>query len=161
LEALYEIKPVARAARPAFKKTGRAPPSAHRLMLQCLIAQPGLGAQVATEWHGEGAEAETVADILEVLREANFTLSSPALMQSFRGTVHERSLAAAEADMLSWGESFDVAAEFAGLLGKLEDGQRRQRFQILQDKLTQGGLASLTSAEREQYLQLATPSQRG
>ncbi len=40
LEALYEIKPVARSPRIAFQKAGRTPPSAHRLLLQCLIAQP-------------------------------------------------------------------------------------------------------------------------
>jgi DNA primase len=153
LEALYEIKPVARAARPAFQKAGRAPPSAHRLLLQCLIAQPALGAQISVEWHGEGAEAEAVADVLVVLREADFALSSPALTQSFQGTAHERVLAAAEADMLSWGESFDVAAEFAGLMGKLDQGQRRQQFQALQAKVAQGGLACLNEAERECYRQ--------
>ena len=54
LEALYEIKPVARGPRIAFQKTGRTPPSAHRLLLQCLIAQPELGQQMPGEWHGAG-----------------------------------------------------------------------------------------------------------
>lgn len=154
LEALYEIKPVARAVRRGFQKTGRTPPSAHRLLLQCLIAQPELGRQVSAEWHGEGAEAEAVTGVLSVLREADFALSSPALTQLFQGTAHEKTLAAAEADMLHWGESFDVAAEFAGLISKLNEGQRRQQFQVLQAKLAQGGLSSLTDPEREQYLLL-------
>jgi hypothetical protein len=72
----------------------------------------------------------------------------------FQGTAHEKTLAMAEADMLNWGESFDVSAEFAGLLSKLDEGQRRQSFQALQTKLAQGGLANLTDAERGQYLQL-------
>jgi DNA primase len=154
LEALYEIKPVARAPRQSFQKAGRAAPSTHRLLLQCLIAQPVLGAQVSAEWHGSGSEAEAVAAVLLVLREADYALSSPALMQLFQGTVHEKSLAAAEADMLSWGENFDVAAEFAGLVSKLNEGQRRQQFQALQAKLAQGGLSNLTDPEREQYLLL-------
>ncbi|MDD2915898.1 MAG: DNA primase [Gallionella sp.] len=153
LEALYEIKPVARAARKSFQKVGRAPPSANRLLLQCLIAQPALGAQVS-EWHGEGSDAEAVAAVLFMLRENDFALSSPALTQSFQGTAHEKTLAAAEADMLSWGESFDVAAEFAGLLGKLEDGQRREQFQTLQEERAKGSVSSMTEAERKQYLQL-------
>jgi hypothetical protein len=37
--------------------------------------------------------------------------------------------------MLNWGESFDVAAEFAGLMSRLNEGQRRQQFQVLQAKL--------------------------
>ncbi|MCR4305056.1 MAG: DNA primase [Gallionella sp.] len=150
LEALYEVEPVVRAPRPGFQRAGRTPPSAHRLLLQCLIAQPALGAQLPAGWHGEGAGAEAVADVLLVLREADFDLSSPALTQLFQGTTHEKTLAAAEADMLHWGENFDVAAEFAGLVGKLNEGQRRQQFQILQAK----GLSKMTDSEREQYLQL-------
>ena len=154
LEALYEVKPVARATKRGFQKTARNPPSTHRLLLQCLIAQPALGAQVSADWYGEGAEAGAVADVLSVLREADFALSSPALTQLFQGTVHEKTLATAEADMLHWGENFDVAAEFAGLLNKIHQGQRRQSFQVLQAKLAQEGLASLTDAERGQYLEL-------
>ncbi|MDO8263891.1 MAG: DNA primase [Gallionella sp.] len=154
LEALYEVKPVARAAQRSFQKTARTPPSTHRLLLQCLIAQPDLGTQVSIGWCGEGAEAGAVADVLAVLREADFALSSPALMQLFQGTVHEKTLATAEADMLHWGENFDVAAEFAGLLNKIHQGRRRQSFQALQAKLAQGGLANLTDAERGQYLEL-------
>ena len=157
LEALYEIKPVARAPRIAFQKTGRAPPSAHRLLLQCLIAQPELGQQVPGEWHGQGAEADAVSAVLMVLRETDFTLSSPTLSQLFQGTTHEKTLATAEADMLNWGDGFDVAAEFAGLLNKFDEGQRRQSFQALQAK-AQGGLASMSDAEREQYKHLARPA---
>jgi DNA primase len=154
LESLYEIRPVARSPRRAFQKAGRAAPSSHRLLLQCLMAQPALGAQMPHEWHGEGGEAEAVAAVLFVLREADFALSSPALTQLFQGTVHEKALASAEADMLHWGDSFDVAAEFAGLLGKLEDGQRLQQFQALQEERAKGSVSSMTDAERKQYLQL-------
>ena len=154
LEALYEIKPVARAAPRAFQKAGRAAPSAHRLLLQCLISQPALGTQIHADWHGEGAEAEAVAAVLYVLREAGFEANSAALMQMFQGTTHGKTLAAAEADMLNWGENFDVVAEFAGLMSRLNEGQRRQQFQVLQAKLAQGGLTNLSDSEREQYLQL-------
>jgi DNA primase len=154
LEALYEVTPVARATRPAFRKAGRAAPSAHRLLLQCLLAQPALGSRMPAEWHDDGAEAEAVAALLAVLRENDFALSGPALTQMFQGTAHEKILVTAEVDMLHWGEGFDVAAEFEGLLGKHDEGQRRQRFQALQFKLAQGGLSGLTDTEREQYLQL-------
>jgi DNA primase len=154
LEALYEISPVARAARKPLQKVGRAPPSANRLLLQCLIAQPALGAQVPAGWQGEGSDAEAVAAVLFVLRENGFEMSSPALTQSFQGAAHEKALAAAEADMLNWGENFDVATEFSGLLGKLEDGQRREQFQTLQAKHAKGSVLSMTEAERERYLQL-------
>ena len=156
LEALYGVESVARPARRGFQKASRATPSAHRLLLQCLIAQPALGAQIPAGWQGEGTDAEAVADVLSVLREADYALSSPALMQLFQGTAHEKSLAAAETDMLNWGENFDVAAEFAGLISKLNEGQRRQSFPALLAK-AQGGPASLSDAEREQYKQLMRP----
>ncbi|MFZ2541804.1 MAG: DNA primase [Gallionella sp.] len=152
LEALYEIKPVARAARPGYQKAGRSTPSAHRVLLQCLLARPDLGAQISAEWSGEGTDAEAVADLLMVLREENFSLTSPAVVQMFQGTKHEKILAAAAVDILHWGDNFDVAAEFIGLLSKLNVNQRRQQFQVLQTKLTQGGLSNLTDSEREQYL---------
>ena len=147
LEALYEVEPVARPARRGFQKAGRTSPSAHRLLLQCLIAQPALGAQIPAGWHGEGMEAEAVADVLSVLREADFALSSPALTQLFQGTTHEKALASAEADMLHWGENFDVVAEFTGLISKFNDGYRRQQLQALEAK----GLSNLTGPERVQY----------
>ncbi len=153
LEALYEIKPVARAPRAVFQKAGRTPPSAHRLLLQCLIAQPELGQQVPDEWEGQGAEAEAVSAVLMVLRETDFALNSPTLTQLFQGTAHEKTLATAEADMLNWGEDFDVAAEFSGLLNRLDEGRRRREFQVLQTKVTLGGLACLSETERDLYRQ--------
>ena len=154
LEALYQIKPVARGANVSFQKVGRTPPSPHRLLLQCLIAQPELGQQIPGEWHDQGADAEAVLALLMILRETDFTLNSPTLTQLFQGTVHEKTLAAAQADMLDWGESFDVDAEFSGLISKFNEGQRRRQFLALQAKLAQGGLPNLTDPEREQYLQL-------
>ncbi|MGA9667215.1 MAG: DNA primase [Gallionella sp.] len=153
LEALYEISPVARAPRAAFQKAGRTPPSAHRLLLQCLIAEPALGQQLPGEWHGEGAEADAVSALLQVLRETDYALSSPTITQLFHGTAHEKTLAAVEAEMLNWGEGFDVGAEFSGLLNRLDEGRRRQEFQSLQAKVALGGLACLSETERDLYRQ--------
>ena len=147
LEALYEIKPVAKGPRITFQRTGRSPPSAHRLLLQCLIAQPELGQQMPDQWEGQGGDAEAVLAVMMVLRETDYTLNGPMLTQLFQGTVHEKILAAAEADMLLWGENFDVAAEFSGLVDRFNEGQRRQQRQLLEAK----GLSNLTAPEREQY----------
>ncbi len=151
LEALYEIKPIARPKLKVFQKAGRAAPSSNRLLLQCLIAEPNLGAKLQADWQGEGVEAEAAIEVLHVLRESGFELSSAALMQMFQGTAHQNILALAEADMLTWGDEFDVKAEFAGLLNRHNEDQRRRQFQILQMKLAQGGLSSLSDPEREQY----------
>jgi DNA primase len=150
LEALYEIKPVARASRKPIQKATRTTPSVHRLLLQCLLAKPELGQQMPDEWQESGADAEAVSAVVMVLRETDFTLSSPTLTQLFQGTIHEKTLASAQADILNWGENFDVNAEFAGLLSRFHENQRRQQFQALQSR----GLSNLTDPEREQYLLL-------
>jgi hypothetical protein len=108
---------------------------------------------VPGEWHGQGDEADAVSAVLMVLRETDFTLNSPTLTQLFQGTAHEKTLAMAEADMLNWGENFDVTAEFSGLLNKLDEGRRRQEFQALQTKVALGGLACLSEMERDLYRQ--------
>ncbi len=162
LEALYEIKPIAVSLRTPLKKVARTPFPVQRLLLQCLIAQPELGAQMPVDWHGEGDDAEAIVAVMSLLQEADFKISSPALMQRFEGTSYARVLAQAEAQMLTWGESFDVAAEFAGLIGKLDEGQIKQQLQPLQLKAAQGGLSGMSDQERDQYRRLCNtkPLQR-
>lgn len=157
LEALFEIKAMARTPRPALQKAVRTSLSANRLLLQCLLAQPTLGAQVPMAWHGDGAsspEAAAIIDLLSILRETDYEISGPALTQMFQGTAHEKIVGSAEADMLNWGQEFDVAAEFSGLLAKLSNDQRRERFHELQSLAAGRAPSSLSNAEREQYLQL-------
>ena len=154
LEALYQIKPVARETLQGVQKAARSTPTSHRLLLQCLLAQPDLAMQLSAEWQGDGPEAEAISDVLLVLREADYALSGPALTQMFQGTTHEKTLAAAEVEMLDWGENFDVAAEFSGLMNKHLNGLRREQFHALQEKLAQVGMSNLTDVEREQYRDL-------
>jgi len=162
LEALYEIKPITLSQRAPLKKAARTPFPVQRLLLQCLIAQPELGAQMPVDWRGEGDDAEAIMAVMPLLREADFKISSPALMQCFEGTSYAKALAQAEAQMLSWGDSFDVVAEFAGLIGKLDEGQIKQQLQPLQIKAAQGGLSGMSEQEREQYRRLCNtkPLQR-
>ena len=150
LEALYEINPVSRVQRQMNQKASRSAPTPHRRMLQCLMAQPELGRQIPAEWQGQGAEAEAVSAILKILHETDYMLNSPTLTQMFQGTAHEKALATAEAEMLHWGDEFDVAAEFSGMISKLNDAQRRQQLRLLETK----GWSNLTGPEREQYRQL-------
>ncbi len=161
LEALYQVSPVARAPRPSMQKAGRAPSaSAQQRMLQCLLAKPELARDIPDIWQAEGNEAEALAALLAVLREANFVVSSAVLTQQFQGTPHEKFLTTAQTEMLQWGESFDVQGEFAGLLRKLEDTSRTQKFQALQARLAQVGWTNLSEPERTQYMQVIRPASK-
>ena len=158
LEALYQVNPVARAPRPAMQKTSRTQTSsAQQRMLQCLMAKPELARDLPGDWHSEGPESETLYALLAVLRESDYVISSAVLTQLFQGTPHEKIITLAQTEMLNWGDSFDVEGEFAGLLSKLADTSRTQKFQDLQARIAQVGWANLSEEERSLYPQLMRP----
>ncbi len=154
LEGLYAIKPVDAPARRAPQKSPRNSFSGMRALLRCLLAKPELAHELPSEWHAEGREAATVAALAECLRESDFAISTAAIIQQFQGTPHEAALASAEADIMQWGEEFDVAAEFHGMLAKMRSEQRKQQLQALHTKMQGAGMKSLDEQERAHYLQL-------
>jgi DNA primase len=91
--------------------------------------------------------------LAEYLREQDFAVSTAAIIQQFQGTPHEAVLASAEADIMQWGEDFDVGAEFHGILAKLREDQRKQQLQDLHVKAG-GSVQGLSEQERERYRQL-------
>lgn len=152
LEALYQVSPVARAPRPAMQKSNRAlTASVQQRMLQCLLAKPELGKNIPDTWQVEGAEEDALQALLGVLREADFVASSAVLTQLFQGTTHEKSFTAAQAEMLNWGDKFDVQGEFAGLLNKFAETSRHEKLTELKSKFSP---SELSQEERERYLQL-------
>ena len=154
LEALYEIKPVARAVRPALKKTGRTQISTQRILLQCLIAKPELGAQMPDDWHSEGSESEAISAVLSMLRETDFSLTGSALIQFFQGTPYENLLVAAQIFVLEWGDEFDVEKWFLDALKKIQDSKRPLQRQELEGRLANKSVQDMNAAEREEYRRL-------
>ncbi|MBI3903809.1 MAG: DNA primase [Nitrosomonadales bacterium] len=154
LEGLYAIKPVGAPARRVPQKAERSAITGVRSLLRCLLAKPELAGELPVEWHVEGNDAAAVEALVEYLREQDHVVSTAAIIQQFQGTPHETVLASAEADILQWGEEFDVAAEFLGLLSRLRDEQRKQQLQALHAK----GLKGMNEQELALYRQL---SQRG
>jgi len=80
--------------------------------------------------------------------------SSAALIQYFQGTAHEALLAAEQAEIMQWGESFDVTAEFKDILSKLREDARKQKLHELTLKMAGSDVKALTAQERTLYLQL-------
>lgn len=154
LEALYEIKPVARAVRTVMKKSSRTQISPQRTLLRCLIAQPNLAAQMQESWYGEGLEAEAITALLPVLRETNFTMSSPALIQYFQGSAIEKLLAVEQVGVMEWGESFEVENYFLDALKKLHNSQVPQQRYELESRLGNKSVQDMNVAEREEYMRL-------
>jgi DNA primase len=155
LESLYAITPVARAPRPALQKPKRgAATSSQMLMLQCLLAQPDLAAKFVASREDESLAAQAIEALLQMLRAENYAVSSAAVTQFFQGTLHEKIVTEAQTATLAWGENFDIAAEFAGLLNKFSQTSRSEKFQQLQARVSHHGMAHLSGDERREYLQL-------
>lgn len=157
LEGLYAIKPVGAPARRAPKKVARNAFPGLRALLRCLLAKPELARELPVEWSVDGNEAATVTALVDYLREQDFAVSTAAIIQQFQGTPHEAVLASAEADIMPWGDEFDVAAEFNGMLAKQREEQSKQESQALLEKAG-GSVQGLNEQERERYRQLQSRS---
>jgi DNA primase len=157
LEALYAIKPVGAPPRRAPQKTSRPAASSMRVLLRCLLYQPGLARELPPDWVTEapaGAEAEAISALAGWLRDNDAEVSTAAMIQNFQGTAHEALLAAEQAEIMQWGDEFDAAAEFKGVLSKLRDEERKQQVQALHAKMHGMGMSSLDEEERVLYLRL-------
>jgi DNA primase len=155
LEALYGIKSLVRPRRPAPAKAHRAAPSGGlNALLRCLLIKPELAHELPESWEAEGVGAEAVMAVAGYLGEHEFRPSTAAVIQHFQGTEHEPALVAAEADILGWGESFDVVAEFHGVLEKLRKDARKQQLHEFHARIREAGLSGLSEQERALYLQL-------
>jgi DNA primase len=157
LEGLYAIKPVGMPSRRAPQKAPRNEFPGLRALLRCLLAKPELASELPVEWGAEGNEAATVEALVGYLREQDFAVSTASIIQQFQGTQHETVLASAEADIMPWGDDFDVAAEFRGMLAKQREAQRKQQLQLLLAKAG-GSVQGLNEEERELYRQLQSRS---
>ncbi|MBI5919708.1 MAG: DNA primase [Nitrosomonadales bacterium] len=158
LEGLYGVKSVGappQIARRAPQKVARsAPAGGLRALLRCLLAKPDLARELPDSWTVEGEGAETIMALIAYLGEHDFSIGTAALIQGFQGTSHEAALAAAGVDVLHWGESFEVEAEFHGVLEKLREDARRQQLQDVQARIGKVGLSGLSEQDRALYLQL-------
>lgn len=156
LEGLYAIKPVGAPARRAPKKVVRSEFSGLRAMLRCLLYKPELARELPADWSADGNEAATLMALVEFLREQDFTVSSAAIIQQFQDTPHDAVLAPVSEDIMPWGDDYDVAADFHGLLEQQRREQRALQLQELEARIERAGtgLRGLDEQEKALYLQL-------
>jgi DNA primase len=157
LEALYEIKPVGALPRKATQKAARPAVSNLRFLLRCLLYQPELAAALPDELLVDGSEAEAISALNDWFKAQDGQVSTAALIQAFQGSAHEGLLATAQAEIMQWGETFDVEAEFQGILGKLREETRKKKFNELSIKMAGKGVNTLSEQERLLYSQLIKP----
>jgi DNA primase len=150
LEALWSIKPIAAPQRQAPAKAKRSAPSGGlRILLRCLVMKPELARELPRDMHSEGNEGAAIAALADWLHESADETSTAAMIQHFQGTVHEPVFAAAQGEVMQWGEDFDIQAEFAGILRKM----RREAVESEMSALQAKGLA-MDEAERARHDEL-------
>jgi DNA primase len=154
LEALFAIKPVVRTTQAPLEKSARTYLSGQRIVLRCLLAQPQLAMHVQGDELRGLAEGEVLATVLDVLRRAEFAMTSAALIQHFQGSVWENLLHAEQAAMLEWGEDFNVEGYLLDALQNIRKGrQGAQRFEM-ESRLAAKGIQNMDADERAEYLRL-------
>ena len=159
LEALYAIKPIGASPRRALQKAARPVVSNLRVLLRCLLFQPDLARELPEHWMPVGAEAVAIIALAEWSRMQDGAVSSAAMIQNFQGTTHESLLAVEQAEIMQWGETFNVVAEFQDVLTRLRNEQRKQQLQVLHAKMHGTGMKGLDEKERSLYLQLLQRSE--
>jgi DNA primase len=154
LEALYGIKAMGAPPKRATQKAGRPAVSNLRVLLRCLLYKPDLARELPEDLATEGADFEAIAALGAWVLAHDGEVSSAALIQYFQGTTHEALLATEQAEIMQWGEVFDVTAEFQGVLAKLREESRKQKLHALNSKMAGADLKALSEQERALYLQL-------
>ncbi len=153
LEALWAIKPVAAPQhiepRKAAPKAKRSAPSGLRVLVRCLVMHPELARRLPGDWQHEGAEGAAIAALADWLHESADETSTAAMIQHFQGTMHEAVFAAAQGEVVHWGDDFDVESEFTGILRKM----RRESIEAEMSALHAMGLR-MGEAERVRHEQL-------
>lgn len=157
LEALYGIKPVGAPPRQAIQKGARPAVSNMRFLLRCLLYQPELARELPDDFVVDGLDADAIFILKGWIKDQAGQVSTAALIQYFQGSVHEELFTLAQAEILQWGETFDVEAEFQGILGKLREETRKKKFNELSLKMAGKGVNTLSEQERSLYSQLIKP----
>ena len=96
--------------------------------------KPDLVRELPRDIHYEGTEAAAIAALVDWMRESADETTTAAMIQHFQGTAHESTFTAAQADIMQWGEDFDVQAEFLGMLRKLRRNAIETEMSALQAK---------------------------
>lgn len=157
LEALYGVKAVGVSPRKAMQKAARPAVSSLRFLIRCLLYQPDLAKELPEDVIAGGAESETILALTGWLKSQQGQVGSAVLIQHFQGTRYEGVLAAEQAEIMQWGETFDVTAEFQGILSKLREENRKKKFEELNAKIAGKELKALTEQERILYEKLHKP----
>ncbi|MFB0936430.1 MAG: DNA primase [Propionivibrio sp.] len=159
VERLCDLKPV---AKPAPARVSRQAPSLLRPLLRLLLQKPELAKSVPLEaLPVNSAEARAVVKLCTtILSSGDAAPAYATLLERLRGSEDEPVLREAAAELMQqpFAEE-DIDSEFEGAISRLQEGEKKRAFALLQEKVAKLGVSGLSAEEKLQYLQAV--SKRG
>lgn len=157
VERLCELKSFTPAAPARVKRTA---PSLTRNLLRIVLHKPALALQLQPELLPDNPERPALLRLHEIMAAAGEELAYPLLRERLRGLPEEAAIEHAASELL--GQPFDeeeAETEFRDTLEKLRGADQKRLFGELQAKAQQFGVAGLSAAEKQTYIQLLTSRQ--
>jgi DNA primase len=153
VERLCDLRPI---AQPAPVRVSRQAPSLLRPLLRLVLQKPEFAARLPLDaLPANVAEARALRSLCQLILVAEGQPPGyAALLERLRGNEDERLLreAASELMQLPYAEE-DIDAEFEGAVTRLQEGESKRAFALLQEKVLRLGVAGLSGEEKQQYLQ--------
>jgi len=157
VERLCELKSFTPAAPPKSRRTA---PSLTRNLLRIVLHMPQLAGKLPIELLPDTPERAALLRLHQLVCANSETSSYAGLREQLRGLPEEQMIENAAAELL--GQQFDEAEaeeEFRDTLEKLQEGGQKRAFAELQAKAQQFGVAGLSAAEKQTYIQLLSGKQ--
>jgi len=157
VERLCELKSFTPAAPPKSRRTA---PSLTRNLLRIVLHMPKLAGKLPIDLLPDTPERAPLLRLHQLVSANGETSSYAGLREQLRGLPEEQMIENAAAELL--GQQFDEAEaeeEFRDTLEKLQEGGQKRAFAELQAKAQQFGVAGLSAAEKQTYIQLLSGKQ--
>jgi len=157
VERLCDLKSFIPAAPP---KTRRTAPSLTRNLLRIVLHKPQLAAQLPLDLLPDTPERPALKRLHQLVTGNREASSYAVLREQLRGLPEEMMIENAASELL--GQPFDeteAETEFRDTLEKLRSGEQKRLFAELQMKAQQFGVAGLSAAEKQAYIQLLAAQQ--
>ncbi|KAB2924601.1 MAG: DNA primase [Dechloromonas sp.] len=152
VERLCDLKSFAPVAPAKVKRTA---PSLTRNLLRIVLHKPQLATRLPLELLPDTPERPALTRLHQLVTGNREASSYAVLREQLRGLPEESMIENAASELL--GQPFDeteAETEFGDTLEKLRSGEQKRLFAELQMKAQQFGVAGLSAAEKQAYIQL-------
>ena len=152
VERLCDLKSYTPAAPPKAKRTA---PSLTRNLLRIVLHKPQLATDLPIELLPDTPERPALARLHQMVSADSDAANYAILRERLRGVPEEAAIEQAAAELLEL--PFDeegAETEFRDTIEKLQAGGHKRRFEELQGKAQQFGVAGLSAAEKMEFIEL-------